>query len=261
MELQNIGDDVMYKQKLCTLWAIGFVIIILSACSTSVISEGQTESSLEVIRNTECENLASERDVPVTEKHESQSSSKKTAGNKISSNTNSAINLEIKENTLGSRPASRDDNKNQKQSTYNRSEKENYTNIHIAENNNEIQESDTGYAEPTAAPKAFDMGDDYKTNILDGINSYRKSSLAMDQNLSEIAQSHAMKMALQKKAWHECTGIESVAAGAYRDGFLQGTILTIHCSDLAEDKVKRIGVGAAKDENRSIYVCVYAKTY
>lgn len=237
----------MYKQKLCTLWAIGFVIIILSACSTSVISEGQTESSLETIKNTECENLASERDIPVTEKHESQSSSKKTTGNKVSSNTNSAINLEIKENTLGSRQASRDDNKNQKQSTYDRSEKENHTNIHIAENNNGIQESD--------------MGTDYKTNILDGINSYRKSSLAMDQNLSEIAQSHAMKMALQKKAWHECAGIESVAAGAYRDGYLEGTILTIHCSDLAEDKVKRVGVGAAQDENGSIYVCVYAKTY
>lgn len=253
----------MNKQKYCVLWATGFIMILLSACSTSIMSElqTQTEELLETKNVARYDNISTRGEMSVTKKQESQSFPK-AYSDKITSNTDARTTLVTKEKMSVSRATSRE-SQQQNYDTYGLSEKEMPAITQITENNIEIQKSDMilEHSKYAVVSKAFDMETDYKMSVLDGVNSYRKSALAIDQNLSAIAQSHSMKMALQKKAWHECSGIESVAAGAYRDGFLEGTILTIHCSDLAADKVKRIGVGAARDENGSIYVCVYAKTY
>lgn len=115
--------------------------------------------------------------------------------------------------------------------------------------------------EPVPEPSAMDMGSGYKESVLAGVNSYRQTQLCMDGELSGIAQAHAEAMALSKSTYHSCRGVESVGSGAYEDGFSEGTILTIHCSALSEEKVVRIGVGAARDENGSIYVCILGKTY
>lgn len=115
--------------------------------------------------------------------------------------------------------------------------------------------------EPVPEPSATDMGSSYKESVLAGVNSYRQTQLCMDGELSGIAQAHAEAMALSKSTYHSCRGVESVGSGAYEDGFSEGTILTVHCSALSEEKVVRIGVGAARDENGSIYVCILGKTY
>lgn len=115
--------------------------------------------------------------------------------------------------------------------------------------------------EPVPEPSAMDMGSGYKESVLAGVNSYRQTQLCMDGELSGIAQAHAEAMALSKSTYHSCRGVESIGSGAYEDGFSEGTILTVHCSALSEEKVVRIGVGAARDENGSIYVCILGKTY
>lgn len=247
----------MYKQKSCVLWATGFVLVFLSACSVSVIPESESAASVMSIKNTRYTNLESERADSVSGKRYLPNFSN-TYTDKISSNVDTEINLNAQESPLASRAVGRENVYQEKSTSSCRD-----TIAYVAENNHITQESSVRIenTRDTIVPRAFDMGTAYKGHILDGVNSYRKSVLLMDSQLSVTAQNHAMNMAMQKKVWHECPGIESVAAEAYRDGFLEGTILTIHCSDLAEDKVKRIGVGAAQDENGSIYVCVYAKTY
>ena len=105
------------------------------------------------------------------------------------------------------------------------------------------------------------MGAAYKANVLAAVNSYRQTQLGMDSDLSATAQAHAEAMALSKSTYHFCRGVESVGSGAYDDGYKQGVALTLHCSALTEEKVVRIGVGAACDENGSIYVCIFGKTY
>ena len=115
--------------------------------------------------------------------------------------------------------------------------------------------------EPVPEPSAMDMGSGYKESVLAGVNSYRQTQLCMDGELSGIAQAHAEAMALSKSTYHSCRGVESIGSDAYEDGFSEGTILTVHCSALSEEKVVRIGVGAARDENGSIYVCILGKTY
>ena len=115
--------------------------------------------------------------------------------------------------------------------------------------------------EPAPEPSATDMGAAYKANVLAAVNSYRQTQLGMDSDLSATAQAHAEAMALSKSTYHFCRGVESVGSGAYDDGYKQGVALTLHCSALTEEKVVRIGVGAACDENGSIYVCIFGKTY
>lgn len=115
--------------------------------------------------------------------------------------------------------------------------------------------------ESTPTPTATDMGAAYKKCVLSAVNSYRETQLEMDSELSATAQAHAEAMALRKSTFHSCKGVESVGSGAYEDGYKQGVALTMHCSTLAEEKVVRIGVGAARDENGSIYVCIFGKTY
>ena len=96
-----------------------------------------------------------------------------------------------------------------------------------------------------------------KANVLAAVNSYRQTQLEMDSDLSATAQAHAEAMALSKSTYHSCRGVESVGSGGYE----QGVALTMHNSALTEEKVVRIGVGAARDENGSIYVCILGKTY
>lgn len=83
----------------------------------------------------------------------------------------------------------------------------------------------------------------------------------MDADLSATAQAHAEEMARTKSLYHSCSGVESVGKGAFENGVKEGSLLTVHCSDLASDDILRIGVGAARDENGAIYVCILGKTY
>lgn len=83
----------------------------------------------------------------------------------------------------------------------------------------------------------------------------------MDAGLSANAQAHAEEMAQTKRLYHACSGVESVGKGAFEDGVKEGSLLTVHCSDLASEELIRIGAGAARDEDGSIYVCILGKTY
>lgn len=105
------------------------------------------------------------------------------------------------------------------------------------------------------------MGSAYLYDLLSGVNSHRSKPLNMDADLSASAQAHAEEMAQTKNLYHSCSGVESVGKGAFEDGVKEGSMLTVHCSDLASDELIRIGAGAARDEDGSIYVCILGKTY
>lgn len=111
------------------------------------------------------------------------------------------------------------------------------------------------------APSVETMGSAYLYNLLSGVNSHRSKPLNMDADLSAAAQAHAEEMAQTKNLYHSCSGVESVGKGAFEDGVKEGSLLTVHCSDLASEELIRIGAGAARDEDGSIYVCILGKTY
>lgn len=111
------------------------------------------------------------------------------------------------------------------------------------------------------APRVEAMGSAYLYDLLSGVNSHRSKPLNMNADLSASAQAHAEKMAQTKNLYHACSGVESVGKGAFEDGVKEGSLLTVHCSDLASEELIRIGAGAARDEDGSIYVCILGKTY
>lgn len=110
-------------------------------------------------------------------------------------------------------------------------------------------------------PSVQPMDSAYLCNLLSGVNSHRSKPLNMDADLSVSAQAHAEEMAQTKSLYHSCSGVESVGKGAFEDGVKEGSMLTVHCSDLASEELIRIGAGAARDEDGSIYVCILGKTY
>lgn len=115
--------------------------------------------------------------------------------------------------------------------------------------------------ESSAVPSVEAMDSAYLCDLLIGVNSHRNSPLNMDTDLSATAQAHAEEMAQMKSLYHSCSGVESVGKGAFEDGKKEGSMLTVHCSDLASEELIRIGVGAARDKDGSIYVCILGKTY
>lgn len=125
----------------------------------------------------------------------------------------------------------------------------------------EATEPDLSTPESSAAPSVEIMDRAYLCDLLSGVNSHRSNPLDMDADLSAAAQAHAEEMARTKSLYHSCSGVESVGKGAFDDGIKEGSLLTVHCSDLASNEVLRIGVGAAKDDSGAIYVCILGKTY
>lgn len=119
--------------------------------------------------------------------------------------------------------------------------------------------------EPTTESKppqvVTPMGQEYLNALLAGVNDHRQTKLSLNAELCSMAQAHAEKMARERKLYHECKGVESVGSGGYEDGFKQGSMLTVHCPDLAAEALVRIGVGAARDRDGSIYVCILGKMY
>lgn len=115
--------------------------------------------------------------------------------------------------------------------------------------------------ESSAVPSVEAMDSSYLCDLIIGVNSHRTRPLNMEADLSASAQAHTEEMAQTKNLYHSCSGVESVGKGALEDGVKEGSLLTVHCSDLASDELLRIGVGAARDEDGSIYVCILGKTY
>ena len=120
---------------------------------------------------------------------------------------------------------------------------------------------DTPPPVPSDGSSVEAMGNAYLYDLLLGVNSHRSKPLNMDADLSAAAQAHAEEMAQTKNLYHSCSGVESVGKGAFEDGVKEGSLLTVHCSDLASEELIRIGAGAARDEDGSIYVCILGKTY
>lgn len=120
---------------------------------------------------------------------------------------------------------------------------------------------DTPPSVSSYTPSVQPMDSAYLCNLLSGVNLHRSNPLDMDADLSAIAQAHAEEMAQTKNLYHSCSGVESVGKGAFEDGVKEGSLLTVHCSDLASEELLRIGAGAARDEDGSIYVCILGKTY
>ena len=125
----------------------------------------------------------------------------------------------------------------------------------------EASQSETSPPVLFDAPRVEAMGSAYLYDLLSGVNSHRSKPLNMDADLSASAQAHAEEMAQSKSLYHSCSGVESVGKGAFEDGVKEGSMLTVHCSDLASEELIRIGAGAARDEDGSIYVCILGKTY
>lgn len=126
-------------------------------------------------------------------------------------------------------------------------------------------DSSVSKPEPTTESKpsvtVTPMNQEYLNDLLAGVNDHRQTKLPLNADLCSTAQAHAEKMARERKLYHECQGVESVGSGGYEDGFKQGSMLTVHCPDLADEALARIGVGAARDRDGSIYVCILGKMY
>ena len=266
------------RNRICCLLLVMGIILSLAACSSAKEElEHETGESSETSSTFE-EGVTSGPDVFISsesmEDQESEAPSETVEEEAPNSNTEvSEVQSEISEPNQEERiEKSEAASQPHSQSTENEGEASSDTASISGSATSEL-DTPTPASDPTSeptpesapesspSPSATDMGAAYKKSVLSAVNSYRETQLGMDSELSSTAQAHAEAMALRKSTFHSCKGVESVGSGAYEDGYKQGVVLTMHCSTLAEEKVVRIGVGAARDENGSIYVCIFGKTY
>ena len=113
------------------------------------------------------------------------------------------------------------------------------------------------------------MPGDYEQSVCDGVNWTRFNNgaystdvpVVMDAGLCEQAREHAMKMAKVGDIFHSGMGYaESVAKGASSNGESAGARSAVHASSLLDPDVTRLGVGAVKTSDGTIYLCVMGST-
>ena len=110
------------------------------------------------------------------------------------------------------------------------------------------------------------MSSSYKKSILSGVNYVRTHNgdyaadpiNSLDSSLSAMAQKHAEDMAREGRIFHSSYGPESVSCGGagMANGENAGAQSAVHAAGLLDQEITRIGVGAAKSADGTIYLCV-----
>jgi uncharacterized protein YkwD len=108
------------------------------------------------------------------------------------------------------------------------------------------------------------MSSSYKKAVLSGVNYARTHNGDysadpidhLDSSLSAIAQKHAEEMAGKGEIFHSSLGPESVSCGDLTNGENAGVQSAVHAAGLLDSGITRIGVGAAKSADGTIYLCV-----
>jgi uncharacterized protein YkwD len=108
------------------------------------------------------------------------------------------------------------------------------------------------------------MSSSYKNAVLSGINyvrthngDYSTDAIDhLDSALSAKAQKHAEEMAARGEIFHSSWGPESVSCGNLGNGENAGVQSAVHAAGLLDPEITRIGVGAAKSADGTIYLCV-----
>jgi uncharacterized protein YkwD len=124
--------------------------------------------------------------------------------------------------------------------------------------------------EPTSKPTATQqtgvtaMSSAYKKAVLSGVNyvrthngNYAADAIEhLDSDLSARAQKHAEEMAAKGEIFHSSWGPESVSCGNLENGESAGSRSAVHAAGLLDSEITRIGVGAARSADGTIYLCV-----
>jgi uncharacterized protein YkwD len=108
------------------------------------------------------------------------------------------------------------------------------------------------------------MSSSYKNAVLSGVNYVRMHNGEyaadaidrLDSSLSAKAQKHAEEMAAKGEIFHSSWGPESVACGDLGNGESAGVRSAVHAAGLLDPEITRIGVGAAKSVDGTIFLCV-----
>jgi uncharacterized protein YkwD len=108
------------------------------------------------------------------------------------------------------------------------------------------------------------MSSSYKNAVLSGINYVRTHNGDystdpidhLDSSLSAMAQKHAEEMAAKGDIFHSSWGPESVSCGDLENGESAGVRSAAHAAGLLDPEITRIGVGAARSADGTIYLCV-----
>lgn len=105
-----------------------------------------------------------------------------------------------------------------------------------------------------------------KSAVLRGVNyvrTHNRENAAdpidhLDSTLSAMAQKHAEEMARRGEIFHSSYGPESVSCGSsgMSNGENAGAQSAVHAAGLLDPEITRIGVGAAKAADGTIYLCV-----
>jgi hypothetical protein len=118
---------------------------------------------------------------------------------------------------------------------------------------------------PTPVESFTYMPDDYAQAVCSGVNYKRANNgeystdvqVSLDSGLCSKAKEHAMAMAKAGDAFHSGLGYaESVAMGASKNGETAGARSAVHAPSLLASDVVRLGVGAVKAPDGTIYLCV-----
>jgi uncharacterized protein YkwD len=108
------------------------------------------------------------------------------------------------------------------------------------------------------------MSSSYRNAVLSGVNyarahngDYSADPIGhLDGSLSAMAQKHAEEMAAKGEIFHSSWGPESVSCGDLTNGENAGVQSAVHAAGLLDSGITRIGVGAAKSADGTIYLCV-----
>ena len=109
------------------------------------------------------------------------------------------------------------------------------------------------------------LPDEYIQAVCDGVNYRRQNNgvystnipVRLDPTLCSQAKEHALKMAKAEDIFHSGLGYaESVAMGSLSNGYNQGGAAAVHAPSLTDPDVTRLGVGAVKTSDGTIYLCV-----
>lgn len=120
---------------------------------------------------------------------------------------------------------------------------------------------------PTTTPEPSSvtpMSSAYKNAVLSGVNyvrthngDYSADAIDhLDSALSAKAQKHAEEMAAKGEIFHSSWGPESVSCGDLGNGENAGVQSAVHAAGLLDSEITRIGVGAARSADGTIYLCV-----
>ena len=126
----------------------------------------------------------------------------------------------------------------------------------------------TGTTTETTAAQITSMPQEYLQAVCDGLNNARQNNgewstdvlVVLDADLCSRAKDHAIAMANAGDIFHsdfaKAGHPESVTMYASSDGYLEGVAAGIHADNLLLPETIRLGVGAVKTSDGTIYLSV-----